>query len=182
MTLSEFFAKLGEIVAYLGGASVVLLGLSGWIGTILSNRIVERAKSELQRELESHKTSLRKSEFLFEKQFEAASRFIALKQSFLPTYRFPDMDWHDACEDMARDFDKIARLLRQFVAGHGAVIDKGTVEALWNCAGLAEHRFGVARENVSRDAVDAADRLWMKLEEIGGALRDAVWEQSKTGN
>jgi hypothetical protein len=128
MTLQEFFASLGKFVAYLGGASVVLLGLSGWIGTLLSNRIIERAKSELQKEVESHKTSLRKSEFLFEKQYEAASEFIAMRQGFLPAYR-PDMDWYEACEDMAMHFDRIAKSLKAFVAKHGAIMSNETYYA-----------------------------------------------------
>ena len=181
MTLEEFFAGLGKFVAYLGGASIVLLGLSGWIGKILSDRIVERAKSELQRELESHKASLRKSEFLFEKQYEAASEFIALRQSFLPAYRFPDMDWHDACEDMARNLDKIAGGLKQFVSKHAVVMKTDSVDELMRCVGIAEeNQFGVTRDEVSAEAVSAVETLWPKLEDVERVLRDAVWEQSST--
>lgn len=178
MTLEEFFTTLGIFVAYLGGASVVILGFSAWIGTLLSNRIVERVKSDLQKEVESHKTSLRKSEFLFEKQYEAASEFIAMRQGFLPAYR-PDMDWHEACEDMAKHFDRIAKSLKAVVAKHGAVMSSETIETLTQCIGLAEeHQFGVHRDEVSREAVTAADTVWTKLGEVEGKLRETVWSQS----
>jgi glutathione S-transferase len=70
---------------------------------------VEKLKHEIQQELETHKTRLRKSEFLFQKEFEAASAlaFMALRRSLILKYRFPEMDWHDACEDFAGDFDKV---------------------------------------------------------------------------
>jgi hypothetical protein len=178
MTLEEFFTTLGKFVAYLGAASVVLLGLSSWIGTLLSNRIIERAKSELQKDLESYKASLRKSEFLFEKQYEAASEFIAMRQGFLPAHR-PDMDWHEAREDMAMHFERIAKSLKTFVSKHGAVMSSETVKSLTQCIGLAEeHRYGVHGDVVSREASEAADTIWNKLGEVEGKLRDAVWDQS----
>lgn len=178
MTLEEFFALFGKFVALFGGATVIVLGLSTWIGNLLSNRIIERAKSELEKELESHKTSLRKSEFLFEKQYEAASEFIAMRQGFLPAYR-PDMDWAEACEDIAMHFNRIEKALKAFVAKHGAVMKAETVELLTQCIGLAEeHQFGVHGDDVSKEARDAADTLWTKLGEVETTLRDTVWSQS----
>ena len=63
----------------------------------------------LNRWLESYKTKLRKSEFLFQKEFEAASEFLSLRRRLIPRYRFREMEWADACEDFALDFGKVEK-------------------------------------------------------------------------
>jgi hypothetical protein len=72
MTFPELSTIVAAIIVSLGGGGVIILGLSNWIGKILADRYVEKLKHEIQQELETHKTRLRKSEFLFQKEFEAA--------------------------------------------------------------------------------------------------------------
>ena len=43
---------------------------------MFADRYVEQLKPEIQQEIESYKTKLKKSEFLFQKELEAASQFI----------------------------------------------------------------------------------------------------------
>ena len=71
MNLTEIAATAAAIVAALGGGGAIVLGLSNWFGKILADRYVERLKHEIQQELESYKTKLKKSEFFFQKEFEA---------------------------------------------------------------------------------------------------------------
>src|ERR1700760_2789274 len=74
----------------------------------------------LNRWLERYKTKLRKSEFLFQKEFEAASEFLSLRRRLMPRYRFREMDWGDVCEDFALDFEKVEKALTAYMATHGA--------------------------------------------------------------
>ena len=46
LDVEGLLAKIGEVVVYLGGGGVVVLGLSGWIGKIFSNRFVEKLKQK----------------------------------------------------------------------------------------------------------------------------------------
>lgn len=91
-------------LASLGGVGAIVFGLSNWIGKIFADKYLERAKHEIQRDVESYKTQLKKSEFLYQKEFEAASQFIAMRRSLLPPYRFREMIWDEACEEFADNF------------------------------------------------------------------------------
>ena len=110
------------VVVSLGGGGAIVLGLANWIGKILANKYVEKLKQEIQEELESHKTRLRKSEFLFQKEFEATSAFISLRLRLVPRYRFLEMEWHNACEDFAHSFEQVEKTLESYIATHGAAL------------------------------------------------------------
>ena len=109
MNWSDLTAIATMVVVSLGGGGAIVLGLGNWIGRILANKYVEKLKQEIQQEVESHKTRLRKSEFLFQKEFEATSAFISLRLRLLPRYRSPEMEWHDACEDFADCFEQVEK-------------------------------------------------------------------------
>ena len=160
-------AIAATVVVSLGGGGAIVLGLANWIGKILANKYVEKLKHEIQQELESHKTWLRKSEFLFQKEFEAASSFISLRLRLLPRYRFPDMEWHDACEDFARDFSQVENTLESYIATHGAALQKETLERLASAKTRASWgKFEFTNDNVSRDAIQYAEEVMNALEEI----------------
>lgn len=52
---------------------------------------VEKQKHEVQQDLESHKTELRKSEIFFQKEFDAVTAFISLCHELLLDRRIPEM-------------------------------------------------------------------------------------------
>ena len=81
------------VLAALGGGGLIVLGFSGWLGRVWADRLgeqlkasntqaLERVKAEFVREVESYKIRLKKSEFLFEKEFAAASAFTVLVRGF----------------------------------------------------------------------------------------------------
>jgi len=181
MNWSQITSIAATIVVSLGGGGAIVLGLSQWIGRILADRYVEKLKHEIQQEVESFKTKLRKSEFLFQKEFEAASEFMALRRRLMPKYRFQDMDWHDACEDFAHDFAKVEKELERYVAAHGAALNRGAIEGLTLAIDKASSgRFQVLQENVTREGIAMAEEVMNKLEETEKELREAVWSQSST--
>lgn len=169
------------VVLSLGGGGAIVLGLANWIGNILANKYVEKLKHDIRQELESHKTRLRKSEFLFQKELEAASAFISLRLRLLPRYRFPEMDWHDACEDFAYMFEQVENTLESYIATHGAVLQKETLERFANAKlKTSLGKFEVTNDNVSKDGIRYAEELMNTLEEIEKELYQAVWSQSDT--
>ena len=130
MNWSEVGAVVATLIVSLGGGGAIVLGLSDKIGKILGDRYVEKLKHEIQQELESYKTKLKKSEFLFQKEFEAASQFMSVYRGLRPDYRFPDMDWEDACQDFARNFDKAEKELERYRSTHGAALQQDTLDRL----------------------------------------------------
>lgn len=183
MTTNEIYELAGAIVISVGGAAVILTGIFYWMANILKTRIVEKVKAELQAELERQKTKLRKSEFIFQKEFEAASAFMALRRKIIPDYSHPDMDFHEACEKMASDFGKVARQLTEFVSIHGAALNKRSLELLNASQVLAEtNQFELAHEGAhytpNSTAIKAAEELWDNLKNIETSLVEAVHSQA----
>jgi hypothetical protein len=181
MNFTDITVTAAAVVVALGGGGTIVLGLANWIGKLLGDRYVEKLKHEIQEELESYKTKLKKSEFLFQKEFEAASQFVALRRRFYPRYRFPDMDWGDACEDFAAHFEDVEKALDAYIADHGAVLGKEVLDQVSRAMGqAATGKFEVNKDGATSAGLKAADEVLDALEKIEDKLRAVVREQSST--
>lgn len=58
--MREIFQIAGAILASIGGSSVIILGLSSWLGKVWANRILEEEKKKHVLEIESYKSQLNK--------------------------------------------------------------------------------------------------------------------------
>ena len=87
--MDEIFKISAAILGSLGGGVLIVGAFTHWLGNLWAARLIENEKKKLESDLESYKVKLKKSEFLFQKEFEAASEFVAMLQSFLPTYIQP---------------------------------------------------------------------------------------------
>lgn len=190
MGLKELFEISGVVLGSLGGGSLIVFGFSNWLGKVWASRLMEKDKAlysqeleslrnRLSQDVESYKIKLKKSEFIFQKEYEATSEFVALKSGFLPNYSNPDMDWYQTCDHIAHDFHKIESALVAFLSKHGAVL-KPEVKDLLSCSiGIAgEGKFEVNSLDVPLSANQAADTLFTKLEKIEEYLIKQVHSQS----
>jgi hypothetical protein len=160
MELKDILELSGVILGSLGGSAAIILGFSSWLDKVWANHLMTKEKAEYAQELESlrnrltqdtesYKIKLKKSEFLFQKEYEAASEFVALKRSFLPTYRHPGMDWYEACNEIAHDFHKIETALGAYLSKHGAVLKPEVKELLSYSKGVAaESKFDITSLDV----------------------------------
>lgn len=164
------------ILSLFGGGGIVVV-FSNWIGKILADRYVEKLKQEIQQEIESYKTKLKKSEFLFQKEFEAATEFISIRRELMPKYRMPDMDWDDACEDFCQIFDKASERLEDYLGTHGAAL-KAPVLAQLSVAISQCQEGQFENPEIGNGAKKTAGEVMSVLEEVEVDLRDAVWSQS----
>lgn len=148
MEIKEIIAISGTILASLGGGVVIVFAFSNWLGKVWANRLMEkeraehneeleRLKSKLINETESYKISLKKSELLFEKQFDAASEFVALFRSFMPAHSLPHRDWEDVCNHFVRIAENIERDLDKFLSCYGAVLGSEVVDKITLCIGIS---------------------------------------------
>jgi len=192
MEFKEILELSGVILGSLGGGAAIIFGFSSWLGKVWANRLMAKEKTEHAQELESlrsrltqdterYKIKLKKSEFLFQKEFEAASEFVALKRSFLPNYSHPNMDWYEACDAIAHDLHKIEIALGNYLSKHGAVLKSDVKELLSQSIGIAgENGFEITTQDVPKEANTAVDEIFKKLEKIEENILQLVHSQSST--
>ena len=158
----------------------MLRQFANWIGKALAEVYIEKMKHEIQQEIESYKMKLKKSEFLFQKEFEATSQFISLRRRLLPRY-WPDMDWEDACEDFAQKLPYVEKELQQYIATHGAALRQQPLDRLSVLIDdAAEWKFRISEDEVPLQAAKTANKILKKLKEVEDELLGAVWSQSST--
>ncbi|HDZ8982160.1 hypothetical protein ACET6Z_16475 [Aeromonas veronii] len=192
MELQTVLEISGAILAALGGGAAIIFGFSSWLGKVWASRLMEREKAEhahaleslrskLTHETESYKVKLKKSEFLFEKEFEAASEFVSLRRSFLPTYSNPGMDWYEACDEISHSFGKIESELGKYLSKHGAILSEEVKDLISFSEGTAaENKFDISGPEVPQSANKAADEMFEKLNEAEKRLIAQVRSQSST--
>lgn len=192
MEIKDALELSGIILGSLGGGAAIVFGFSSWLGKVWANRLMAKEKAEhaqeleslrcrLTRDTESYKIKLKKSEFLFQKEYEAASEFVGLKRGFLPTCSHPNMDWYEACDEIAHNFHKIETSLSAFLAKHGAVLKPEVKKLINHSIGLAgENKFEITSPDVPHSANKAADGLYEKLEKAEESLLQQVHSQSST--
>lgn len=193
MEFREVIEVSGVILGSIGGGAAIIFGFSNWLGKVWANRLMveekakfsrdlESLKSELVRENESHKIKLKKSEFIFEKEFKAVSELAVLIKGILPPFRHQDMDWGEACDEIAQNFASIHKVIDNFLSLHGPVLGQD-VKVLLSEAGVlaTHHQFDVTSiGDVPSDANKAADELYKKLLESEKILLAKVHGQAIT--
>jgi hypothetical protein len=192
MNYQEVLEIGAAVIASLGGAGAIVLASSSYFGKIWANKLMESDKAKYARDLESlkndltnetesYKLKLKKSELIFQKEFEATSEFVALKGSALPNHTQPDMDWHDACDSMAHELEHTESVLRSFLYKHGAVLHAESKKLLNLAIGqAAENKFKMESPEVPSEANTAADNVYKHIEKIESLLLEQVHSQSST--
>lgn len=203
MTLDEIFKVALAIITAIGSATLIVASFAAWLGKLWTKRIIQNEKASLdkflqeekarfddylQREkakldtiLESHKSKLSKSQFTFQKEYEAASELSFLFSSLLPDHDSPNMIFHDACDEMARRFDQTEKALKSFVCKHGAVLTETHINDLERCMYLAgSNKHFVENGDVPAKANEAAEEIYEKLEELKNGLVARVYGQVAT--
>ena len=192
MEFQEVFQVGGAVIVSLGGAGAIVLGCSSYFGKMWANKLMESDKAKYAQELESlknkftnetesYKLKLKKSEFIFEKEFEATSEFVTLKGTVLPTYSHPEMDWYEACDSMAHDFHETERKLESFLYKHGAVLTEEAKDLINFAIGFAaENKFKIDSPEVPKEANDAANLMFQNIEKVEKQLLTQVHSQSST--
>lgn len=170
-----------SVLVALGGGAVIIGGFAHYLGHLWATRLIQDQKAKLDTEMESYKVKLRKSEFIFQKEFEAASELVAYAQSILPEHHMPDMTWDDACESIADELGGIETSLRKYLGKHGAILTEKATSNIQTCiylAGSIKHEVTGPYAHIS--ASKAADEIFKKLKEAEKSLIDQVRGQSST--
>lgn len=164
MDLKSIIQIASAILAALVAGSLLIVAVSGWLGRVWANRL-------LKPRMEMHALKLRRSELLFEKEYEAACALVALLRQYQPTFHHPTMSWQDACDEIACDFANIDNALGVYLARHAAALPDSVRALIGEAIGLTrEHRFKISGPEVPASANKAAaavyDRLWKAETEL----------------
>ena len=179
--MDDVFKISAAILTSLGGGVLIVGSFTYWLGNLWASRLIQNEKKKLEQDLESYKVKLKKSEFLFQKEFEAASEFVEIKQGLLPTYLHPEMEWYDACDYVAQSIDEIEFKLRNYLSRHGAILKNETRHIVSVCIGIAgKNKFEIESPETNSTTNAAANDLYEKLEEIEKLLINEVHSQSST--
>lgn len=188
MPIEDVLKVVGGILVSLGGGGAIVLAMSGWLGKVWADRLMEKEKAKFSRDLEAfkhdlearvetHKIRLKKSEFIFQKEFEAASELVAYIQRLNPPYRHPMMEWGDACEEIGEKLEDIERDLNDFVSRHGAILSDDARGHLGSAIALAgENKFD--DPSTGKSPSEAARELVEHLEQASENLTAAVHAQA----
>jgi hypothetical protein len=154
VAVDEVWKFGGQLVAALGGVSILVFGLSNYFGKLFADRFIETKKAELSAENERLKGELSR---------EIETHRIRLKKSEMPRHHTPQMDWYDACDDIALQFESLENQLSDFIATYGAVLSDEAVDLVSDCIGIAgSNKFDVSIDKVSATANSAASDLYDK--------------------
>lgn len=135
-TFINFLELIGALFVSLGGATVVIIGLSKWFGDFMSQILLDRYKNKhekeleslkgrYQRELETTKTELEKAKSLFlrysEKQFDL---YNDLWKVLLYTKNQADSLWEKVTPEKIPSFSEQIRLTRDAVNDNMLLIEE----------------------------------------------------------
>jgi hypothetical protein len=134
------------------------------------SRHLEVYKSQLTRELEQLKLSLRNTETLFHHQLKALTKLRRIYRHLKPKQSAPNMDWNEICGEIAQSFSTHADELDEFLCNYGAVLPNEVLINLESAIVLAsDGKFQLgwdSRERVvfaSEEAIKSADLLYKSV-------------------
>ena len=188
---------LGAVALTIGGAllgNALVLAVLGFVGRSLFKATIDRdlerfkitlkaehdhaleaIKYEASQQIESYKVRLKKSEFLFERQFQAATAMMNLFNAFSPRRSNPMMDWSDAMEEVVAGAGKTELALRRFRDEHGVALIEADREALGEAIAKAND---ILMEDYNGEPDDIAAELHRMLEGLAHGLIDRIQSQS----
>ncbi|MER9677028.1 hypothetical protein [Mesorhizobium sp. M0208] len=195
MPTSEVVVSFGSsVVALLGGGGVVLVAICAFISQFITDRTIEghkatlnaeleRLKNELAKESELHKLKLRKAEILFDRELEAVAEFGTLYRRITPRYSHPDMDWDDACADVASRFSTIEEQLENYLTKHAPVLSEALREKLRHCKTTASHNkfmeYEMPEDQATSTTKAEAGRLLEELQNVESGLFALVRNETR---
>jgi len=195
MELIDLLKLAGAILGSITSAGVIVLGFSSWLGKVWADRLMEKEKAKYEKELEalrndfdkkmeSYKVKLKKSEFIFQKEYEATSEFFTLLMRAIPDKRYLDQDWIEHLEDVVYASRILEKEIIDYLSKHSAVLEKKTQELLSKCLViLSDSKFEVAQmknheDEIKTETLISAEELLNNFKKIKENLYNKVHRQA----
>jgi hypothetical protein len=118
-----------EIISSSAVRIMIIGAIFSWLGKRYLDRILEAERNtnkemlaalqhDISKELEDHKSKLKLNEKFLDSQFEASFKLYKIMIDIVPNKHNPEMDWYEACDDIAMKFGTIKEWLSEFLAAH----------------------------------------------------------------
>jgi hypothetical protein len=125
---------------------------------------VESIKNDYQKDLEEFKDSLVRKKIIFEHQIEAYNKLKSLKYMIMPSKSYPEYDFSDALEDIAREFHKHGGSIKEYLIQYSGIIPRSVMKELESCLFYCEEgKFGVTTMDVETQGFESAKLVWNKI-------------------
>jgi len=172
-----------------GVVASAISGLIGWMGKRYLDKKLEEERSQNRKELEElkadnqklleeHRARVRNSEAFFDRQMEACDEIHELKQSMLPKYKFPDMVWSDAVEEMASEIERVEKEAQRIYREYYAVLPDSVLTRLNAAVGYAgEAKFEVENGSFSSIGRQKAESTFDELSEAAAKTKELLGGQ-----
>lgn len=166
--VSDIWNITGAIIAAFGGAGVIVVALSSWLGKVWASRLMEKEKAEYSKELEKlkseftqdtekYKLQLKKSELFFEKQYNAATEFGKFYFTFMPKRENEFDEWEDSTRQITHGFNEYYRVLTEFEMSYNILFDEKFIPLVNQCQNIIQNY----RDNKSKhDRKELDEQLW----------------------
>jgi hypothetical protein len=178
MTIEQIFLALGVGgFSAIGGAFLIKTLVETGIKKTVElnfNKHLETYKTTLSKELESLKSSLKNSEVFFVRQLEALSMLRSVFRKILPKRRTPDMDWYEACEEIANSFSKHAERLHEYLCTYDAVLPAAVREKIEEAERIATDGTFQFNWNSQKSDAEPTDEAIKTAEELYNVLNDSI--------
>lgn len=131
----DIFALFGKIVASVGGAGLIIIGLSSWIGKIWADKLmetqrkqnqkeIEKFKSELHKELELLKAKNEKMNYITKTQFDAEFKmYQELSEACFLMFLDNSLLFHRGIDYLPREEEECKKIFEErYKAARGSLI------------------------------------------------------------
>ena len=188
MTQKEVWDIVYSSLLHFGSASAIIIALTAYLSKIWATRIMEKDKNKLSQELEeikkellketdTYRIKLKKSEFIFEKEFIATSEFILLYNKLYPRHYKPEMEYDDLINHITGCFSNIETQLKEYIENHGAVLSEEIIALIYSTlssAGEGQHLL------LPDEEYEAADVIYENYLKIRKLLKENINSQIAT--
>ena len=123
------------------------------------------------------------SSILFDDKVAATKQIINIYRDAQPTFAYPDMDWHEACEQVARWFDKYLLAIVDFERKYGHLLSDEQIKMISDMISKCEvgrHEVDIEDSQVTKDGIKLAEEYLNMLEQLRKSLRDALLSDIST--
>jgi hypothetical protein len=193
MNYDELLKLSSTILASLGGGTLLLYAISGWLSRVWADKLSKRYmldydiklsdfRNNLLKDMEKVKDKINKSNILFSDYINATKDIVKIYREIYPRLNYPDKDWHDACIDVAESSGKIRNFLEQFELNYGHILSTEEMTIVSKILSTADElNFELIDDyKVTNEGIKKAESILSNLEKIRSLLRDKFLSMVET--
>ena len=173
------------VMGFIGGTAAVGAAFTWAAQKLLGYFADKRLKAwqnELDHSLENARASLRREEYLYDHQMNAARDYLKLYNDIMPSRRHPDMDFSEALDDLAASMGTIEPKLTNFMNEHQAVLPVNVSTQVWKVINLANEATYETHyvsdgtsQNLEQQHEKVVEKVWDELGSAHEMIRNLVW-------